>query len=66
MQELNATPLHPDGVLDAVPDPAMVRDWLSQSVLRSELLRRLLKVAERKAAHCGQPPSTTAGEGVSP
>ena len=47
--EPKTTP-QPDGLLDAIPDPMTVRGWLSQSVLRSEFLRRLLRVAERKAA----------------
>lgn len=36
-------------VLRRIPDPETVRDWLAEAVRRAELLRRLIRVAERKA-----------------
>jgi hypothetical protein len=38
-------------LLDQIPDPATVRDWLAESVRRSDLLRSLLRLAKRKAAY---------------
>lgn len=37
-----------DEILRAVPDPDTVREWLSESITKAELLRRLLRLAERK------------------
>jgi hypothetical protein len=48
-----ASPRHsprPD-LLEQIPDPATVRDWLAESVRRSDLLRSLLRLAKRKAAY---------------
>jgi hypothetical protein len=41
----------PDTLLEAIPDPDTVRDWLTRSIRRSALLRSLLRVAERKARY---------------
>jgi hypothetical protein len=38
-------------LLDRIPDPDTVRDWLAESVRRSDLLRSLLRLAKRKAAY---------------
>jgi hypothetical protein len=38
-------------LLDQIPDPDTVRDWLAESVRRSDLLRSLLRLAKRKAAY---------------
>lgn len=41
--------LLPDPLIDAVPDPGTVRNWLARSIRQSALLRSLLRLAERKA-----------------
>jgi hypothetical protein len=38
-----------DPLLDAVPPPAVVRNWLARSIRQSALLRSLLRLAEHKA-----------------
>jgi hypothetical protein len=38
----------PESVLDSIPDPDTVRDWLAGSIRQSALLRSLLRLAERK------------------
>jgi hypothetical protein len=48
------TDSRPD-LLDQIPDPEIVRGWLAESVRRSDLLRSLLRVAIRKAAHGRRP-----------
>ncbi len=45
------TDLWPD-LIEQIPDPDTVRGWLAESIRRSDLLRSLLRVAIRKAAHC--------------
>ncbi len=42
---------HPERLLDNIPDPDTVRDWLARSVRQTSLLRSLLRVAERKAQY---------------
>jgi hypothetical protein len=41
----------PPDLIEQIPDPDIVRDWLAESIRRSELLRSLLRVAVRKAAY---------------
>jgi hypothetical protein len=41
----------PSDLIDRIPDPETVRRWLAESVRRSDLLRSLLRLARRKAAH---------------
>jgi hypothetical protein len=38
-------------LIEQIPDPDTVRDWLAESIRRSDLLRSLLRVAIRKAAY---------------
>jgi hypothetical protein len=38
-------------LIEQVPDPETVRQWLAESVRRSDLLRSLLRLARRKAAY---------------
>jgi hypothetical protein len=49
-------------LLDEIPDPDTVRGWLSDSVRRSDLLRSVLRLARRKAAH-DRPRDDSAPEG---
>jgi hypothetical protein len=46
----NPTDQRPD-LLEQIPDPDTVRGWLSDAVRRADLLRSLLRVAQRKAAY---------------
>jgi hypothetical protein len=48
-------------VLDHVPDPDTCRALLARAVREAELLRRLLKVAQRKAEYRARPQPVTGG-----
>ena len=39
----------PSTLLESIPDPDTVRDWLATAIREAALLRSLLRVAERKA-----------------
>jgi hypothetical protein len=41
---------NPD-LIEQIPDPETVQTWLAESVRRSDLLRSLLRLAQRKAAY---------------
>jgi hypothetical protein len=41
--------LKADKVLAAIPGPEVVRGWLAKAIQDAQLLRSLLRVAERKA-----------------
>jgi hypothetical protein len=41
----------PEKVLDAIPDPQVIRSWLARAIRESSLLRSLLRVAERKSRY---------------
>jgi hypothetical protein len=43
-------PTNPD-LLEQIPDPDTVRGWLAEAIRRADLLRSLLRVAQRKAAY---------------
>ena len=52
-------------LIEQIPDPDTVRGWLAESICRCDLLRSLLRVAIRKAAHrrpAGQEPQEVHGE----
>jgi hypothetical protein len=36
-------------LLDSIPDPAILRTWLADTIRHAALLRSLLRVSERKA-----------------
>lgn len=44
-------PVQPQAILQGIPDPDTVRDWLAKSIREAALLRSLLRVAERKASY---------------
>ena len=47
---MNLTPKQVSAdLLDQIPDPEIVRQWLAESIRRSALLRSLLRVAQHKA-----------------
>jgi hypothetical protein len=45
-----ADPRSQPDLLDQIPDPDTVRNWLAESIRRAHLLRSLLRLAIRKAA----------------
>lgn len=42
--------LKPD-LLETIPEPAILNQWLAEALRRVDLLRSLLRVARRKAAY---------------
>jgi hypothetical protein len=46
-----AAPSKPEPLIEKIPDPQTVRDWLAKAIRQAAILRSLLRVAERKATH---------------
>jgi hypothetical protein len=41
----------PQTLIESIPDPDTLRNWLAESIRQAALLRSLLRVAERKAQY---------------
>jgi hypothetical protein len=50
-----AVPTKPEPLIDQIPDPQTVRDWLAKAIRQAAILRCLLRVAEQKANHRSRP-----------
>lgn len=56
-------PPSPDPLIEAIPDPETIRDWIYESVRRTTVLRSLLRTSVTRSRFSGsQTPSTSVRE----
>jgi hypothetical protein len=51
----NLPPHSTPDLIELIPNPDTVRQWLAESIRKSDLLRSLLRLARRKAAYQRNP-----------